>query len=374
VRSPLAHAAALCAVFAFLFSCTRYFSPRPSAPSDRESVETYAEFQRGFRPFRTSGGNAGGDAAPSESASDPAEKTYQHIRRLPDGYALDYGFLNFNGDALEVRATLSDAIVAESVREFGFRDEDLQALDAWYQKAQKDSIDIAKGDSFSGKVTAKDQAELARKLQELKTKNAQVQKDLDATLAALSVEYRRRRVELYQKAGFRYKNANTIEADVPSLARRNAPRMRSIVEAYSSIAGGRNYGSEELVGAVVAMAQTAVRYEIPPNRAGTKVTGGILPPPKTLVLGQGDCDTKTALIASILRSWPNVKTVGLEIPEHYLMAVHRVPRKGEVYIEYEGKPYLLIESAGPAWLPPGQVGDYTMSYLESGKQFAIQPI
>ena len=128
------------------------------------------------------------------------------------------------------------------------------------------------------------------------------------------------------------------------------------------------------MGAVSAMVQTALRYEIPADRAGTKVTGGVLPPPKTLVLGQGDCDTKTALLASVLKNWPNLKMVGLEIPGHYLMAVHRIPRKGEVFIEYEGLPFVMIESAGPAWLAPGTVGDATRTYLESGNEFRIQPM
>jgi hypothetical protein len=34
----------------------------------------------------------------------------------------------------------------------------------------------------------------------------------------------------------------------------------------------------------------------------------------------------------------------------------------------------MIESAGPAWLPPGVVGDQTQAYLNSGQDFRIQPI
>jgi hypothetical protein len=91
-------------------------------------------------------------------------------------------------------------------------------------------------------------------------------------------------------------------------------------------------------------------------------------------MGQGDCDTKTAVIASILMNWPNLKMVGLAIPGHYLMAVHRIPRNGDVFIEYEGIPYVMIESAGPAWLPPGEVGETTADYLGAGKNFRIQPL
>lgn len=122
------------------------------------------------------------------------------------------------------------------------------------------------------------------------------------------------------------------------------------------------------------MVQTAMRYEVPETREGDRVIGGVLPPMKALVMGQGDCDTKTGVLASILANWPNLKMVGLAIPGHYLMAVHRIPRSGDVFIEYEGIPYVMIESAGPAWLPPGKVGDFTETYLNAGNDFRIQKL
>jgi len=150
--------------------------------------------------------------------------------------------------------------------------------------------------------------------------------------------------------------------------------MRPVAQAFSGISDRRGYDAEDLVGSVTAMVQTSMRYEIPATEEGSRVIAGVLPPPKSLVMGQGDCDTKTAVISSILLNWPNIRMVGLAIPGHYLMAIHRIPRSGEVFIEYEGIPYVMIESAGPAWLPPGQVGDDTMAYLQSGRNFRIQPI
>lgn len=309
-----------------------------------------------------------------ESLLRPEQEASQKIESEGARYAMAYGFRNFNGDKLRVQAELDEDVVADSVREFGFRKSDLDKLDRWYQQSQKEAIAAAQRDSFSGKVEAEDQQELDRKLRELKARNAQVQKRLEDTLAGLAAEYRKRRVALYTEAGFRFKGEKTVEADVPAMVRRNASRVAPVSTAFAGIAQERGYGAEELVGAVSAMVQTALRYEVPSDQSGTKITGGILPPPKTLVLGQGDCDTKTALLASVLKNWPNLKMVGLEIPGHYLMAVHRIPRKGEVFIEYEGLPFVMIESAGPAWLPPGTVGEATRAYLESGREFQIQPM
>ncbi|MFA6092933.1 MAG: hypothetical protein WCU88_13715 [Elusimicrobiota bacterium] len=326
-----------------VFPPTQRHTPVP-AGQDRIEAPSQSANPSTFHSFRPVGGRKPAESSQAESS--PSEGTYQRIRRLPNGYSLEYGFKNFNGDALQLRAQLDAETVAQSVREFGFRESDLKKLADWHQQARTQALARAK-----------------------------TQKELDSALDALAAEHRRRRNEFYQNAGFRYVGDKTISADVPALIRRNIRRVDPVAQAFSAISGSRRYGAEELVGAVTAMAQTALRYEVPPNEtAASRVIGGILPPPQALVLGQGDCDTKTALIAGILRHWPNLRMVGLELPEHYLMAVQRAPRKGDVYIEFEGFPYVMIESAGPAWIPPGEVGEFTLSYLESGKQFRIQPI
>lgn len=365
--------AAALPVYLFLLACTaRYATPGLPGPGPLEGVALFSQgsFAQGFRPMKKPRPQA---AQPAPAAREK-EVPYQSIERTDAGYSVEYGFRNFNGDPLVVKADLPSETVAEAIHEFGYKREDFEKLDKWYETQQKEAIAFAKKEFYSGKVEAKSQAELNRKMADIKARNAQVQKDLDATLASLKTEYHRRRVETYEKAGFRFQSENVVEADIPALAKRNVPRVRPVAEAFSRIAGERRYGADDLVGAVTAMVQTAIDYSIPDMEQGTKVVGGAWPPPKTLVMGKGDCDTKTALIASILKGWPNLKLVGLEIPEHYLMAVHRVPRRGETFIERDGLPYVMIESAGPAWLPPGRVGEHTLRYIESGKQFRIQPM
>jgi len=366
--------AALVSVYLILLACTARFSAEgaPEAGSlERVALFSQSSYNRGFRPMKKP---RAGRAAQPRARAEETRETYQKIDRTDSGYSVEYGFRNFNGDPLVVKAELPAEGVAQAIQEFGYKKEDFEKLDRWYEVQQKEAIASSKREFFSGKVQAKSQAELDRKMAQIKTKNAQIQKDLDATLASLKTEYQRRRVETYEKAGFRFQSENVVEADIPALAKRNVPRVRPVAEAFAAAAGERRYGAEDLVGAVTAMVQTSIEYSIPDMETGTKVVGGAWPPPKTLVMGKGDCDTKTALIASILKGWPNLKLVGLEIPEHYLMAVHRVPRRGETFIERDGLPYVMIESAGPAWLPPGRVGEFTMKYIQSGKQFRIQPM
>lgn len=311
---------------------------------------------------------------PRRTSGSRKKATYQKIKRVQGGYSLQYGFRNFNKDRLSMKAFLSADAVAESIREFGFRKSDLDAIDKWYMRAQKNAIAGAKKKMFSGNVSAKTQAELNRKMARINASNKRIQKQLDRTLDNLAKRYRQKRLNLYKKAGFRYKKKGVIEVDIPALIKSNWRRVRPVAQSFAKVAAKKGYGSEELVGAVTAMIQTSIRYEIPGDKEGSRVVAGVLPPLKTLVLGQGDCDTKSALLGSILANWPNIKMVGLGIPGHYLMAVHRIPRRGDVFIEHEGIPYVMIESAGPAWLSPGTVGDSTMDYLNAGKEFRIQKI
>lgn len=326
-----------------------------------------------FRPFRQPAVRSKKRRRPSQ-AHRRKKVPYRKIRRTQSGYFVDYGFKNFNGDKLSVQANLDASMVAASIREFGFRRADFKKLDAWYQRTQKKTLDTANRRFISGKVTGNDSAELKKKLRFVKDMNRSIQKDLDRQLDALAKEYRKRRLRIYKAAGFRYKDKKTVEIDIPAMVRRNWKRVRPIANGFAKIARSKRYDQEDLVAATTAWVQTSLRYEVPDENEGSRTIAGIMPPLKALILGQGDCDTKTALLAAVLLNWPKVRMVGLGIPGHYLMAYQRAPRRGDIYIEYQGIPYVMIESAGPAWLPPGEVGQGTQDYLSSGRNFRIQPL
>ncbi|TBR24091.1 hypothetical protein EPO15_04730 [bacterium] len=328
--------------------------------------------QGGFREFRKPG--QGAPAPKAGGGGGGPRVPFCRVKRVHGGYSLDYGFKHFNGKAEEVTAELDAQSVAEAIAEYGFKESDFRDLDVWYKKAQEDAIAEAEAKYVKGEVKAKSREELEAKLKWINDINKKAQGDLEKTLASLSAEYRRKRMAVYTNAGFRMKDGKTVEADIPGMAKRNWKRVRPVAKAFSELAEEEDFETEDLVGAVVAMTQTSLRYEVPDTKEGSRIIGGAMPPPQTLVLGQGDCDTKTAVISAILLNWPNIKLIGLAIPGHYLMAYQRAPRRGEVFVEHQGEPYVMIESAGPAWLPPGVVGDQTQAYLDSGQDFRIQPI
>jgi hypothetical protein len=282
---------------------------------------------------------------------------YRKISRVEGGYSVTYGFRNFNKDVLRMRARFTSAAVAASIKEFGFKKKDFDNLDFWYQIAQENAI-----------------AKANKRMRVRGANSRRIQAQLDRQMEQLAQEYRNRRLKIYRAAGFRYQKEGVVEVDIPALVRRSKRRVLPVARSFGRIAKKKGYDADDLVGAATAWVQTSLTYEIPATREGTRTVAGVLPPLKALVLGQGDCDTKSALLASVLKNWPKLKMVGLGIPGHYLMAIHRIPRRGDVFIEHKGLSYVMIESAGPAWIPPGQVGDQTMAYLNGGNNFRIQAL
>lgn len=246
-----------------------------------------------------------------------------------DGWRVSAEFLNFNNDALKLEFDLEPAAVRESLAEFGYAREEIDAL----LKA----------------CTGCDQAEFDRRM---------------------AAFYESRGIAAAMQSSGRMK----LTVNVPAVVARNKPRLKSLAAALGRIAKERNYGPDQTLGAAVAFVQTALRYQQPPNEEGGRNIIGFYPPPKTLELGLGDCDSKSALLAGMLAHFSGVRMIGVHVPKHYLVGVARVPRHGDAFIEYKGQPYVLMEAAGPAWRPPGNISDATRDALATMQGVRIDPL
>lgn len=173
--------------------------------------------------------------------------------------------------------------------------------------------------------------------------------------------------------GFKFIGDNLVFVDVPLAVRQNSPLLRPVALAIQKISDERNYDQGEVIGAVISLTQTAMVYKELPDMAGDVHIGGFMPPVSAFVRGFGNCDTKSAVAASILASWPNMRMVGVAVPGHYLFGVLRIPDKGDLFVEYQGLQYVLVEPVGPAWLPPGTVAQTTQDLLASSEGYRIEP-
>jgi|GEM_PF-959418 len=284
-----------------------------------------------------------------QQITDTRSKTWQKINTEDGQINAEYGFLNFNNDSLRVSFSIAEDSLSAYSRGYGYSDAELKAIRNWYETELHNAYQYA-------------------------VKNKHSQKQLDAASAAIEADYKGRQQNLWTERGFRLQRGNVLSADIPAIVRRNVKNMRPVAISLNDIADKMDYDPETLVAASLAMVQTAIEYKIPPDVTAGKHTGGILPPMEAMSRGWGDCDTKTALLASILSNWDGIRLIGVSIPRHYLMAVMRSPGKGDLFVEYKGLQYVLLEPAGPAWLPPGKVGESTLEFIKSSDGFALEPL
>jgi hypothetical protein len=98
---------------------------------------------------------------------------------------------------------------------------------------------------------------------------------------------------------------------------------------------------------------------IPYNPLQDRVTSngsGYLPPTSVVANNIGDCDSKTVLMASLVRSLlPDAKMIMVYLPSHALLGMVLPFRTTEQTFEIDGLDYLLMEPTGPANMSLGEI-------------------
>jgi hypothetical protein len=182
----------------------------------------------------------------------------------------------------------------------------------------------------------------------------------------------------YRERGLRMKQGDgrptRLFVDVPLAVRRNRADVEPLATALRRLAADRGRGTEWAIEAAVALVQTGLPYRQPGEWDGGRKIVGFYPPARALEQGYGDCDTKSALLASILVNLTQDKLVGIHVPKHYLLGIAGRPLPGQASIRHAGQTYVLVEAAGPAMRRPGEVADTTLAALRAGKDIRVDPI
>lgn len=273
--------------------------------------------------------------------------TAQRIYKENGELKAEYHFINFNRDRAVVSFGMKEADLRRYAAGYGYSDFELNGLRTWRETAR--GAAWKKAYSEGGKAAA------------------------ERAIAEVDLDYETRLRALLRARGLAMRAGNIVECDMPVIVKRNVELLKPLALAFSKISAQRRWNEDALIGAVLSLVQTAIRYKIPPTVEGGLHTGGLLPPAKALLSGWGDCDTKTGLLASVLGNWKGIRAVGIAVPGHYLMAIRRLPAKGDVFVRYEGLEYVLLEPAGPAWLEPGTVGRATSALLAGRDGYKVEP-
>jgi hypothetical protein len=108
---------------------------------------------------------------------------------------------------------------------------------------------------------------------------------------------------------------------------------------------------------------------IPYNRLEDRLSSngaGFVSPRDLLIQNQGDCDSKSTLMAALLKAYnQNLDVQMVYLPEHALLAVKMRAQPDEMTLKYKGDEYVLLEPTGPAQLSIGKVADTTKISLKN---------
>jgi hypothetical protein len=147
--------------------------------------------------------------------------------------------------------------------------------------------------------------------------------------------------------------------------------MRPVVRALSE-ANGVGGDDRARVGHALAFFQ-GIPYDALDVTA--RQGGDFLPAPALLAQNRGDCDSKSAALAAVLRSYvPSRKIAMVTMPGHAILAINLQPEPGDRMIRADGRTYVALEAAGPHLFPVGQVAPDTERLLSSRNGVEVWPL
>lgn len=96
---------------------------------------------------------------------------------------------------------------------------------------------------------------------------------------------------------------------------------------------------------------------------------GFVSPRDLMMQNQGDCDSKSTLLAAILKAYnPHIDVQMVYLPNHALLGVGMRKLPKEMTVNQKGIDYVLLEPTGPAQFNIGEVADTTKLALRN-RQF-----
>ncbi|WP_341921508.1 hypothetical protein [Hydrocarboniphaga effusa] len=271
-------------------------------------------------------------SAVAASADTTAQNRYWGQPTTDGRYRVSTRFRNFDGQTVALGFDLATAESRRSLSEFGVDDRELDALMRLCRQAM--ACDQATYDGYTTRY------------------------------------YREHALRLTADPG----RASRLSVDVPAVVLRNRSRVRPLTDALRRAAAERGQNGDWMIKTAMTLVQTALPYKKPVAQLEGRSLLGFYPPAFALERGYGDCDTKSALLAAMLLDLGESRVVGLHVPGHYLLGLDRRPEADEAFITHQGRPFVLVEAAGPAMRGLGDVSMRTRGALARNDGLRVDPM
>jgi len=153
-----------------------------------------------------------------------------------------------------------------------------------------------------------------------------------------------------------------VRPDYAELAKAQAELLRPMARAVAEAAGTGD--TRRQVAVALALMQ-AIPYDALRTRGATDGTGFAVPA-ELLHVNKGDCDSKATALAALMRTLaPDTATAIVLLPGHAALAADLPPEPGDRTLELDGRRFVLMEPAGPARIPLGQISDTSRGLLRA---------
>ncbi|GDY26458.1 hypothetical protein AHAT_23480 [Agarivorans sp. Toyoura001] len=156
-----------------------------------------------------------------------------------------------------------------------------------------------------------------------------------------------------------------IMPDHNRLAKESAEYLTSWLNSSLNALGDKESSPREVTNYLLGFVQS-----IPYNQLRSKDNlrgAGYLTPIQVIRNNVGDCDSKSTLIASALKTaFPRLDIAIIYVPNHALIALAIPARASDETVEIRGKKFVLAEPTGPALFQLGKVAKSSSQYIHSG--------
>ncbi len=265
-------------------------------------------------------------------------------------FRLGFGFIDYAGKRHVVTCTIQKSDLAAEQAAYGYVEEDLKA------ELNRKVLSLIEAEAarrgLAGVVRAKTQGWGGYRWEYDWPDDAALQEQITPFGSWLQAEIPARRDEiqeqLFRERGFVLRKRE-LAIDHNGLARRATPHLEDCLQEL--LRAGAGYPAKQLVGLLLAFYQE-LKYEVPPDKVGSKEIMGLWVPAEVLAFGKGDCDSKAVAFAAMWRRL-QTRVIVIRVPQHALIGVEAKPGPDEAYVQVGNRYYVLCEVAGPAKLRPG---------------------
>lgn len=198
------------------------------------------------------------------------------------------------------------------------------------------------------------------------------EKRVNQVLAALDAVYRRAQDDYLRRLYMRDIN-KTIYLDYTRLAEHYTAPLKPLAQAIAAAASSGGGDERTRLALALAFFQTMPYDPLTDH----DVSNGIdfIAPPVLLNLNRGDCDSKAVALGAVLHSLlPGRRLIIVLLPHHAIVGIDLAVQGEERSLLYQGRRYVLMETAGPSAFAIGTLFPDTDAYIRSQRIDLVMPL